>query len=58
MGMEGSPFDGGIYHGRIILDRNYPQKAPMVSISTASGRWKVDTNICLSGKYSLTVIFI
>lgn len=48
-GMENSPFEGGVYHGRIVLDKKYPKKAPSVSMLTPSGRWKVNTNICLSG---------
>jgi ubiquitin-protein ligase len=50
LGVEGSPFAGGTYHGTILLDKKYPRKAPTISINTPSGRWKVDTNICLSGK--------
>ncbi|RYY82550.1 hypothetical protein EON63_13060 [archaeon] len=53
-GMQDSPFDGGIYHGRIKLHPEYPQKAPSISVMTPSGRWQVNTEICLSGKEWVT----
>lgn len=49
-GVEGSPYEGGIYHGTISLDSRYPRKAPVIRMSTPSGRWKVNEDICLSGK--------
>jgi ubiquitin-protein ligase len=47
-GMEGSPFEGGVYHGRIKLPKDYPNKAPAICVSTPSGRWAVNNDICLS----------
>lgn len=52
-GIEGSSFDGGVYHGKIILDPKYPQKAPEICMLTPSGRWKIGEFICLSGEYVL-----
>lgn len=49
-GIEGSNFEQGVYHGKIRLHPEYPQKAPAISISTPSGRWEVNADICLSGK--------
>eukprot|EP00600_Ochromonadales_sp_CCMP1393_P005853 CAMPEP_0174961698 /NCGR_PEP_ID=MMETSP0004_2-20121128/4385_1 /TAXON_ID=420556 /ORGANISM="Ochromonas sp., Strain CCMP1393" /LENGTH=264 /DNA_ID=CAMNT_0016210173 /DNA_START=150 /DNA_END=944 /DNA_ORIENTATION=+ len=47
-GVEGTPYEGGVYHGRIKLHREYPQKAPAISMMTPSGRWVVNQDICLS----------
>ena len=47
-GMEGTPFEGGIYHGRILLHPEYPRKAPSISVMTPNGRWEVNKEICLS----------
>ncbi|RVD82618.1 uncharacterized protein DFL_007038 [Arthrobotrys flagrans] len=43
-----SPFDGGFYHGRIILSPNYPMRPPMFRLLTPSGRFEVNRDICLS----------
>lgn len=47
-GMEGSAFEGGIYHGRIRLHPEYPRKAPSICVLTPTGRWEVGKDICLS----------
>jgi ubiquitin-protein ligase len=47
-GMEQSVFEGGVYHGRIILHPDYPNRAPSISILTPNGRWEVNKDICLS----------
>lgn len=47
-GAEGSPYDKGIYHGRIRLDPEYPRKAPSITMLTPSGRWQPYADICLS----------
>lgn len=47
-GIESSQYDGGVYHGRIILPKDYPRKAPMIAIMTPNGRWEVGKPICLS----------
>lgn len=48
-GPEGTPFSGGIYHGKIILPQNFPYGAPHVQLLTESGRFDVNTNICING---------
>ena len=48
-GPEGTPFAGGIYHGKIILPHNFPYSAPHVQLLTDSGRFEVNTNICING---------
>jgi hypothetical protein len=49
-GSEASVYEGGIYHGAILLDRSYPNKAPIIQMLSPSGRWEVGKPICLSGK--------
>lgn len=43
-----SPFDGGIYHGRIVLPPAYPHKPPSFRFLTPTGRFEVNREICLS----------
>ena len=48
LGAEDSDFDGGIYHGRILLPSEYPFKPPSFQLLTPSGRFQVLEKICLS----------
>lgn len=41
-------FEGGVYHGRIILPPEYPMKPPNIVLLTPNGRFEVGTKICLS----------
>ncbi|KAK5136957.1 hypothetical protein LTR08_001464 [Meristemomyces frigidus] len=43
-----SPFDGGLYHGRIVLPPAYPLKPPSFRFLTPTGRFEVNREICLS----------
>jgi ubiquitin-protein ligase len=47
-GVEGSHFEGGLYHGRILLHPEYPRKAPTICMLTPNGRWEIGKEICLS----------
>ncbi|NWH21314.1 UB2J1 enzyme, partial [Grus americana] len=47
-GPPDSDFDGGIYHGRIVLPHEYPMKPPSIILLTANGRFEVGKKICLS----------
>ena len=47
-GIEGSAYEGGVYHGRIVLPPDYPRRAPSIAVLTPNGRWEVDKDICLS----------
>ncbi|CAC5418981.1 UBE2J1 [Mytilus coruscus] len=47
-GPENSDFDGGLYHGRIILPPDYPMKPPNVILLTPNGRFETNKKICLS----------
>lgn len=47
-GPPDSDFEGGIYHGRIILPADYPFKPPHIILLTQSGRFQINMKICLS----------
>ena len=47
-GPPGTPFERGIYHGRIILPPAYPYKPPSIIFLTKNGRFEVGRKICLS----------
>lgn len=47
-GVLGSPYEGGVYHGRFLLSEGYPRLAPRVQMLTPSGRFKCCTDLCLS----------
>ncbi|GAA6060147.1 hypothetical protein JCM10212_001444 [Sporobolomyces blumeae] len=47
-GISGSQFDGGVYHGRMILPSDYPFKPPEIYLLTPSGRFEINKKICLS----------
>jgi len=47
-GPPDTEFEGGIYHGRIILPPEYPMKPPSIIILTPNGRFELNKKICLS----------
>lgn len=47
-GPQDTEFEGGVYHGRIILPAEYPFKPPAFMLLTPSGRFEILTKICLS----------
>lgn len=47
-GPSDSDFDGGLYHGRILLPADYPMKPPSITFLTTNGRFKTNEKICLS----------
>ena len=47
-GQEGTSFERGIYHGRIIFPVEYPLKPPAVILLTPNGRFEINKKICLS----------
>jgi len=47
-GAVDSEFEGGLYHGRIVLPAEYPFKPPDIYFFTPSGRFETNTKICLS----------
>ena len=51
MGLEGTAFESGIYHGRILLPKNYPAHPPRVQVFTPTGRFVPRADICLSASH-------
>ena len=49
LGEIGTVYEGGLYHGLVRLDHEYPAKAPSICLLTPNGRWEVGKAICLSG---------
>lgn len=47
-GMEQSVYEGGLYHGIILLPKDYPLKGPDIRFMAETGRFEVGVNICLS----------
>lgn len=47
-GPPNSPYEGGVYTGKLIFPPQYPFKPPSILMTTPSGRFKTDTRLCLS----------
>ncbi|MCO5587891.1 hypothetical protein L7F22_041843 [Adiantum nelumboides] len=47
-GSEGTPFAGGIYHGKLKFPADYPFKPPGISMLTPNGRFATQKRICMS----------
>jgi ubiquitin-conjugating enzyme E2 J2 len=47
-GPEDSPYDGGIYHGKLCFPSEFPFKPPSIYMLTPNGRFKCNTRLCLS----------
>ncbi|KAG0001529.1 Ubiquitin-conjugating enzyme E2 J1 [Modicella reniformis] len=47
-GPEDTDFEGGLYHGRILLPNNYPFAPPSLMFLTANGRFELNKKVCLS----------
>ncbi|GFR40410.1 hypothetical protein Agub_g984 [Astrephomene gubernaculifera] len=47
-GPRDTEFEGGIYHGRILLPADYPFKPPSFMMLTPNGRFETNVKICLS----------
>lgn len=47
-GPEKSPYEGGMYHGKLVFPREFPFKPPSIYMITPNGRFKVNTRLCLS----------
>ncbi|XP_061929656.1 ubiquitin-conjugating enzyme E2 J1 isoform X1 [Apis cerana] len=47
-GPPSTDFEGGIYHGRILLPPEYPMKPPNIILLTPNGRFETNKKICLS----------
>ncbi|KAJ3530800.1 hypothetical protein NMY22_g8420 [Coprinellus aureogranulatus] len=47
-GSPGTEFEGGLYHFRILLPSEYPFRPPSIMMLTPSGRFELNTKICIS----------
>lgn len=46
-GAEGTPYDGGYYHGQLRFPSEYPMKPPAVLMITPNGRFEVNQRLCV-----------
>ena len=47
-GREGTPYQGGVYHGRLVFPPTFPFGPPKILFLTPNGRFKVNERICFS----------
>jgi len=47
-GPEGTPYEGGLYHGKLLFPKQFPFRPPSIYMITPSGRFKTNTRLCLS----------
>lgn len=47
-GPSGTAFEGGEYVGKLIFPSEYPMKAPSIYMLTPSGRFAINTKLCMS----------
>lgn len=47
-GPEGTPYEGGMYHGKLLFPSEFPFKPPSIYMITPNGRFKCNTRLCLS----------
>lgn len=47
-GPENTPYEGGLYHGKLVFPREFPFKPPSIYMITPNGRFKTNTRLCLS----------
>lgn len=47
-GPENTPYEGGMYLGKLVFPREFPFKPPSIYMTTPNGRFKTNTRLCLS----------
>jgi ubiquitin-conjugating enzyme E2 J2 len=47
-GPSDTPYQGGIYVGKLVFPSEYPMKPPSILMLTPSGRFQINTRICMS----------
>ncbi|XP_071840560.1 ubiquitin-conjugating enzyme E2 J2-like isoform X1 [Apostichopus japonicus] len=47
-GPEKTPYEGGLYHGKLVFPQEFPFKPPSIYMITPNGRFKCNTRLCLS----------
>ncbi|WVR07507.1 hypothetical protein IAU60_004549 [Kwoniella sp. DSM 27419] len=48
-GVQGSEYEQGLYHLRILLPPTYPMSAPDIMLMTPNGRFELGKKICIDG---------
>ena len=46
-GAKGSEFEGGLYHGNLHLENDYPSIKPEIQFYTPNGRFAINTSLCI-----------
>eukprot|EP00522_Entomoneis_paludosa_P017132 CAMPEP_0172441954 /NCGR_PEP_ID=MMETSP1065-20121228/2454_1 /TAXON_ID=265537 /ORGANISM="Amphiprora paludosa, Strain CCMP125" /LENGTH=227 /DNA_ID=CAMNT_0013191587 /DNA_START=50 /DNA_END=736 /DNA_ORIENTATION=+ len=47
-GNANTPYEGGVYHGKLLFPKEYPLKPPSVLMLTPNGRFQPNRRLCLS----------
>ncbi|GAB6019819.1 hypothetical protein CHUAL_001360 [Chamberlinius hualienensis] len=47
-GPSNTPYQDGIYHGKLVFPNEFPYKPPSIYILTPNGRFRINTRLCLS----------
>lgn len=47
-GPSETPYEHGVYHGKLVFPREFPFKPPSIYMITPNGRFKCNTRLCLS----------
>lgn len=47
-GPSGTAFEGGTYVGKLVFPPQYPMKPPSIYMLTPSGRFEINTKLCMS----------
>lgn len=47
-GNANTPYEGGVYHGKLVFPKEYPLKPPSVLMLTPNGRFQTNRRLCLS----------
>jgi len=47
-GPTDTPYEGGVYLGKLVFPKEYPLKPPSIHMLTPSGRFQINTKICMS----------
>ncbi|CAK5085286.1 unnamed protein product [Meloidogyne enterolobii] len=48
IGAPDTPYEGGYYHGKLVFPQDFPFRPPSIYMLTPSGRFQVNTRLCLS----------
>ncbi|XP_063242463.1 ubiquitin-conjugating enzyme E2 J2-like [Bacillus rossius redtenbacheri] len=48
IGPQETPYEGGMYHGKLVFPGEFPFKPPSIYMTTPNGRFKTNTRLCLS----------